>query len=73
MVCPDSWHQIQDRCYTILNESKTWYEAVSRCQAKGAELLVINTEVGFYQEVVKKGNRLPGDTLLLDSELVSCF
>ena len=57
VICPNSWHQIEDRCYMILNEQLTWYNALKRCQVleEGAELLVVNTEVGFTKNYMWTG------------------
>uniref|UniRef100_A0A3B3HTR4 C-type lectin domain-containing protein n=1 Tax=Oryzias latipes TaxID=8090 RepID=A0A3B3HTR4_ORYLA len=42
--CPEKWIRFGSSCYFFSGESKTWDEAREFCRARGADLVVINTE-----------------------------
>uniref|UniRef100_A0A3P9L175 C-type lectin domain-containing protein n=1 Tax=Oryzias latipes TaxID=8090 RepID=A0A3P9L175_ORYLA len=42
--CPKKWIGFGSSCYFLSEESKTWDEAREFCRARGADLVVINTE-----------------------------
>uniref|UniRef100_A0A3P9L190 C-type lectin domain-containing protein n=1 Tax=Oryzias latipes TaxID=8090 RepID=A0A3P9L190_ORYLA len=42
--CPEKWTKFGSSCYFLSEESKSWNEAREFCRAKGADLVVINTE-----------------------------
>uniref|UniRef100_A0A3P9L1F0 C-type lectin domain-containing protein n=1 Tax=Oryzias latipes TaxID=8090 RepID=A0A3P9L1F0_ORYLA len=42
--CPEKWIRFGSSCYFFSEESKFWDEARESCRARGADLVVINTE-----------------------------
>uniref|UniRef100_A0A3B3HQB8 C-type lectin domain-containing protein n=1 Tax=Oryzias latipes TaxID=8090 RepID=A0A3B3HQB8_ORYLA len=42
--CPEKWIRFSSSCYFFSGESKSWDEAREFCRARGADLVVINTE-----------------------------
>uniref|UniRef100_A0A8D3CLA6 C-type lectin domain-containing protein n=1 Tax=Scophthalmus maximus TaxID=52904 RepID=A0A8D3CLA6_SCOMX len=43
--CPANWIEMNRRCYFMSSERRTWDDSRTDCQIKGADLVVINSEL----------------------------
>lgn len=43
-LCPNGWKEINNRCYFLSTEKRTWNSSWQYCQSQGADLVVINDE-----------------------------
>ena len=42
--CPVSWHSFDDKCYKLLDEPLTWFDANKTCNEDGGNLASIQTD-----------------------------
>ncbi|XP_054646054.1 C-type lectin domain family 10 member A-like isoform X1 [Dunckerocampus dactyliophorus] len=45
--CPPQWHSHETRCYLLVVEMKTWYEARDYCVANGGQLASVHTKATY--------------------------
>uniref|UniRef100_A0A3P9Q2A0 C-type lectin domain-containing protein n=1 Tax=Poecilia reticulata TaxID=8081 RepID=A0A3P9Q2A0_POERE len=42
--CPPGWHTLKGSCYWVSCEQSTWFDARTRCESNGADLVIVNDE-----------------------------
>lgn len=43
-VCPNYWKGYKDKCYILLTDKRSWYNARADCKMEGADLAAPNSQ-----------------------------
>ncbi|KAF7665956.1 hypothetical protein LDENG_00126620 [Lucifuga dentata] len=57
MNCETGWRKFEMSCYFVSSEKKNWTKSQQACEAKGADLVIINSrkEQAFINELLESG------------------